>query len=77
MSQSTQSNSAGVKADEAPESDTARAELAQLQERLDAVRRELSVADRRLRIAARQNPLLAVGVAVAAGYLLGRLLKRI
>jgi ElaB/YqjD/DUF883 family membrane-anchored ribosome-binding protein len=76
MSQSTQSNSAGAKA-HAPDSDSAQAELAQLQERLDALRRELTVADRRLRIAARQNPLLAVGVAVAAGYLLGRLLKRI
>lgn len=77
MSQSTQSNSAGAKTHTTPDSDSAQAELAQLQERLDALRRELTVADRRLRIAARQNPLLAVGVAVAAGYLLGRLLKRI
>lgn len=77
MSQSTETNSGGMNAHGDAESDSTRAELAQLQERLDGLRRELAVADRRLRVAARQNPLLAVGVAVGVGYLLGRLLKRI
>jgi len=76
MNQSTQTNS-GDGAHDAHMTDTVSAELAHLQERLDDLRRELALADRRLRVAVRERPLLAVGVAVAAGYLLGRVLKRI
>ncbi|MEO8603695.1 MAG: hypothetical protein ABI629_14070 [bacterium] len=52
-------------------------DLDALQARADALRAELADADRRLRALVRDRPLLAVGVAVAAGFIIGRLLRRL
>ena len=63
------------------ESETAAADagvdLDALQARVEALRAELADADRRLRALVRQRPFVAVGVAVAAGFLIGRLLRRL
>ncbi|MBX3024153.1 hypothetical protein KF840_04505 [bacterium] len=53
-----------------------RATDGQWHEQLDAVRAELSALDRRLRRAARTQPLTVIAGALAAGFLLGRLLRR-
>ncbi|MDX2165780.1 MAG: hypothetical protein SF182_01905 [Deltaproteobacteria bacterium] len=54
-----------------------RADLDALQERLDALRDDLADADKRLRAFVRERPFVAVGAAVAAGFLFGRLLRRV
>jgi len=71
------SASPGAAAADAHDDDIARAELDALQARLDALRAELHSADRRLRVAVRRHPAVALGVAVATGYLLGRALTRL
>lgn len=42
---------------------------------LDAVRAELAAADRRVRRMVREQPLTVVVVALAAGFLLGRIIR--
>jgi len=52
-------------------------DLDALQAHADALRAELAEVDRRLRVLVREKPLIAVGIAVAAGFLLGRVLRRL
>jgi ElaB/YqjD/DUF883 family membrane-anchored ribosome-binding protein len=47
-----------------------------LQARLERIQRELQAADRRARRLVVQRPLVAVALAVGAGYLLGRAMVR-
>lgn len=53
-----------------------RATDGQWHEQLDAVRAELSALDQRIRRAARTQPLTVIAVALGAGFVLGRLLRR-
>jgi len=48
----------------------------ELEEQLDRMRSEVEELDVRLRRLVQARPLVAVGVAVAVGYVLGRLLAR-
>jgi ElaB/YqjD/DUF883 family membrane-anchored ribosome-binding protein len=52
-------------------------DLDALQAHADALRAELADVDRRLRGLVREKPLVAVGLAMAAGFLLGRILRRL
>ncbi len=52
-------------------------DLDALQARLDALRDDFADADKRLRAFVRDKPLIAVGAAVAAGFLIGRILRRL
>ena len=45
-------------------------------EQMEAVRAELAAADRRIRTFARTQPLTIVVAALAAGFVLGRLIRR-
>jgi len=47
----------------------------QWQQQLESVRAELSAADRRIRDAARTQPLTVVAIALGAGFMLGRLMR--
>lgn len=53
------------------------ADLDALQARIDALRDDFADADKRLRAFVRQRPFVAVGVAVAAGFVIGRILRRV
>ncbi|HTY16591.1 MAG TPA: hypothetical protein VMH82_02575 [Myxococcota bacterium] len=48
----------------------------ELEEQLDRMRSEVEELDVRLRRLVQARPMVAVGVAVAVGYVLGRLLAR-
>jgi len=52
-------------------------DLDALQARVDALRDEIAEADRRLRIFVRHRPFVALGAAVAAGFVIGRILRRL
>jgi len=52
------------------------AELEELRHRIDALRVDLVQVDKRLRAAMRERPFLALGAALAAGFLLGRAIGR-
>ena len=45
-------------------------------EQLEAVRAELDAIDRQIRSMARTQPLTVVAVALAAGFVLGRIIRR-
>jgi hypothetical protein len=45
-------------------------------EQIEAVRAELAAADQKIRALARTQPLTVVAAALAAGFLLGRLIRR-
>ena len=45
-------------------------------EQMEAVRAELAAADRKIRTLARTQPLTIVVAALAAGFVLGRLIRR-
>ncbi|HSP98127.1 MAG TPA: hypothetical protein VL049_12930 [Candidatus Dormibacteraeota bacterium] len=45
-------------------------------EQMEAVRAELAAADRKIRALARTQPLTIVMAALAAGFVLGRLIRR-
>lgn len=45
-------------------------------ESLDAVRAEIDAIDQRIRAMARTQPLTVVAVALAAGFVIGRLIRR-
>ena len=45
-------------------------------EQMEAIRAELAAADRRIRTLARTQPLTVVVAALAAGFVLGRLIRR-
>lgn len=53
------------------------ADLDALQARIDALRDDFADVDKRLRAFVRQRPFVAVGVAVAAGFVIGRILRRV
>lgn len=44
-------------------------------DQLEAVRAEVSAVDRRLRRAVREQPLMVVAAALAAGFVLGRVIR--
>jgi ElaB/YqjD/DUF883 family membrane-anchored ribosome-binding protein len=52
-------------------------DLDAVQARIDALRDDVADADKRLRAFVRERPFVAVGVAVAAGFVIGRLLRRL
>ena len=52
------------------------AELEELRKRIRALRSDWSRADERFRTAVQQRPLLSVVVAVAAGFFVGRVIRR-
>jgi hypothetical protein len=52
-------------------------EIEELRRRIQALQSDFANADRRLRMAVRQRPLVAIGAAVAAGFLLGRIIRRV
>jgi ElaB/YqjD/DUF883 family membrane-anchored ribosome-binding protein len=58
-------------------SDDMSADLDALQARLDTLRDDFADADKRLRAFVRERPFVAVGVAVAAGFFIGRILRRV
>ena len=47
-----------------------------LRRRIQALQDEVARADRRLRVLVRERPFVAVGLAIAAGFLLGRAFGR-
>jgi ElaB/YqjD/DUF883 family membrane-anchored ribosome-binding protein len=51
-------------------------EIEELRRRIQALQSDFANADRRLRVIVRQRPLVAIGAAVAAGFLLGRVIGR-
>lgn len=53
------------------------AEIEDLRRRIQALQEDFAVADRRLRAAVRQRPFMALGAAIAAGFILGRVISRI
>jgi ElaB/YqjD/DUF883 family membrane-anchored ribosome-binding protein len=53
------------------------ADLDALQARLDTLRDDFADADKRLRAFVRERPFVAVGVAVAAGFFIGRIMRRV
>lgn len=53
-----------------------RAEIEELRQRIQALQSDFAHADRRLRAVVRQRPFVAIGTAVAAGFLLGRVIGR-
>jgi hypothetical protein len=53
------------------------AEIEELRRRIQSLQSDFANADRRLRVAVRQRPFVALGVAVAAGFLLGRVIRRL
>lgn len=52
------------------------AEIEDLRRRIQALQTDFAHADKRLRTALRERPFLALGVAVAAGFILGRAIGR-
>lgn len=52
------------------------AEIEELRKRIQALQSDFANADRRLRVAVRQRPLVAIGAAIAAGFVLGRIIGR-
>jgi ElaB/YqjD/DUF883 family membrane-anchored ribosome-binding protein len=51
-------------------------EIEQLRHRIQALQTDVAQADRRLRNTIRERPFLALGVALAAGFILGRVIGR-
>lgn len=51
-------------------------DVGDVRERIHGIQEDLSRADQRLRAFTQERPLAAVGVAIAAGFLLGRALGR-
>jgi ElaB/YqjD/DUF883 family membrane-anchored ribosome-binding protein len=51
-------------------------EIEALRLRIQALQTDVAQADRRLRAALRQRPFVVLGVAVAAGFILGRAIGR-
>jgi ElaB/YqjD/DUF883 family membrane-anchored ribosome-binding protein len=51
-------------------------EIEELRHRIQALQSDVAHADRRLRAALRERPFVALGVAVAAGFILGRAIGR-
>ena len=58
-----------------PEHDDA-TEIEDLRRRIQALQEDFAVADRRLRAAVRERPFLAIGAAIATGFILGRVISR-
>lgn len=48
-----------------------------VEEGIEALRAEVADADRRLRAFVRERPFVAIGLAVAAGFVVGRVLRRL
>jgi ElaB/YqjD/DUF883 family membrane-anchored ribosome-binding protein len=69
-------NGSGVHEDGGRMSETAHTLQAQLSEKADRFREVAGDAETRVREFAQEKPLLAVGIAVGLGFLLGRLLSR-
>jgi ElaB/YqjD/DUF883 family membrane-anchored ribosome-binding protein len=51
-------------------------EIEELRRRIQALQTDVAHADRRLRAAVRERPFVALGVAIAAGFILGRTIGR-
>ena len=66
----TKSNEAPHEHSEAPVQEGAEAVMSQLKDKLAPV-------DRFVRMAIQERPLMTLGVALGAGYLIGRLIRRI
>ena len=52
------------------------AEIEDLRRRIQALQEDFAVADRRVRAAVRERPFVAIGAAIAAGFILGRVISR-
>jgi hypothetical protein len=52
------------------------AEIEDLRRRIQALQEDFALADRRLRAAVRERPFVALGAAIAAGLILGRVISR-
>lgn len=51
-------------------------EIEQLRHRIQALQTDVAHADRRLRATVRERPFLALGMALAAGFIFGRVIGR-
>jgi hypothetical protein len=61
---------------DAPHSHDDAAEIEDLRRRIQTLQEDFAHADRRLRAAVRERPFVALGAAVAAGFILGRVISR-
>lgn len=52
------------------------AEIEDLRRRIQALQEDFALADRRLRAAVRERPFVALGAAIAVGFILGRMISR-
>jgi ElaB/YqjD/DUF883 family membrane-anchored ribosome-binding protein len=52
------------------------AEIEDLRRRIQTLQEDFAQADRRLRAAVRERPFVALGAAIAAGFILGRVISR-
>lgn len=51
-------------------------EIEELRHRIQALQTDVARADRRLRVALRERPFVALGIAIATGFILGRTVGR-
>jgi ElaB/YqjD/DUF883 family membrane-anchored ribosome-binding protein len=51
-------------------------EIEELRQRIQSLQDDFAQADKRLRAVVRERPFLALGAAIAAGFLLGRIIGR-
>ncbi len=66
----------GVSAERSSRSSIESMDVDELRRRIQGLQDDVARADQRLRVLARERPFVAVGLAVAAGFLLGRAFGR-